>query len=66
MFTAKRNGDLSFHISPVTIVPSSQFIGTMVSVCNEDKTTNSAECFRHKELYFGNRVFKPVLSTTRE
>ena len=27
------------------IVPPSQFIGTVVSVCNEDKTTNSAECF---------------------
>ena len=37
-----------------------------VSVCVEDKTTNSAECFCHKELDFGIRVVTPVLSTTRE
>ena len=39
---------------------------TVVSVCNEDKTTNSTECFRHKELDFRNRVVEPMLSTTRE
>ena len=34
-------------------IPPCQFIGETVSVCVENKTTNSAECFDHKELDFG-------------
>ena len=56
LYIARQNGGLSFHIFPVYAVPPSQFIGKAISVCNEDKTTNSAECFCHKELDFGNRV----------
>ena len=40
------------------VVPPSQFIGKTVSVCVENKTTNSAECFCHKELDFGIGVIK--------
>ena len=35
------------------VVPPSQFNGKTVSVCVENKTTDSAEVFFHKELDFG-------------
>ena len=43
------------HLSRHLAWPT-QFIGNTVSVCVEDKTTNSAECFYIKELDFGIRV----------
>ena len=46
------------------IVPHSQFIDKTVSLCIEDKTTNSVECFCGKQLDFGIEVVDRTVTET--
>ena len=48
------------------IIHLSQFIGKMVSVCNEDKTTNSVKRFYHEELDLSKCVGLPYIVTTQQ